>query len=81
MSTPADVVLGDWTTPSGNNVIVSIGAEQDGSEHLHCAWDRLPLSVVDELYWVAKILPAVTVRLAEYQERPVLRGGVLVIRA
>jgi hypothetical protein len=73
------IPLGSWRTLDGNRVEVSFSRDADQLEHLHAEWDGLPLSALDEVDWLARILPAVTRRLAEWKEDPLARR-ILVLR-
>jgi hypothetical protein len=73
------IKLGSWTCPSGNSVDV-FAEKRGGIEHWSFAWDSPPpLSPADDHHYQTVILPAVHVRYAEYQEKPV--GRALVVRA
>jgi hypothetical protein len=68
------VRLGDWTCPSGNNVVASIPF---GSAIVEMAWDTPPpLKPADEAYYLTVIQPAVARLVSEYTERT---GRILVI--
>ena len=67
------VRLGDWTCPSGNNVVAYY--ERDpvfaGVGLLAMEWDTPPpLRAEDEAYYVTVIQPAVSRLVTEYTERP-----------
>jgi hypothetical protein len=68
----ARVRLGDWTCPSGNNVVAFVEPDTgDGVRRVALAWDNPPpLGAADLVYYLAVILPAVTRRAQEYLERP-----------
>jgi hypothetical protein len=66
------IFLGEWTTPAGNGCTVHFTRGEDGLEHLAFAWDVFPLPAADHVWYLARILPAVTTRLAEYKETPVV---------
>jgi hypothetical protein len=65
------VRLGDWTTPSGNNVVAVYCPASDGRPAaVQMQWDSPPpLSPGDEAYYLATIQPALLARVREYTER------------
>jgi hypothetical protein len=66
----ARVRLGDWTCPSGNNVIAYYCRVRNGLAVVSMEWDSPPpLTPIDEVYYLAVIQPAVTARVAEYTEQ------------
>jgi hypothetical protein len=63
--------LGDWTCPSGNNVVAYYRELRPGQAVRDLEWDAPPpLSPADELYYLAVIRPAIVRRAQEYLERP-----------
>ena len=69
--------LGTWSMPSGNSVDVDVIGE--GSlRQIAFFWDRLPLTIGDEVFYETVILPAVIRRSSEYLE---LVGPALVVVA
>ena len=71
------VRLGDWTCPSGNNVVVYLRRDP-ALERVEMEWDTPPpLPAADLVYYLAVILPAVHRRRAEWKEQPV--GAALVV--
>jgi hypothetical protein len=80
MSQPASVELGEFRLLSGNTVSVTFDGERGDIGYLRCAWDRLPLNVMDELEWAGRIVPALNRLVAEFQERPVPASLLLVMR-
>jgi hypothetical protein len=72
MKSSTPVFLGAWHCASGNACTVTFSRDENGLEHLAFAWDVFPLPVADHVWYIAKILPAVTTRLAEYKETPVV---------
>jgi hypothetical protein len=68
------VRLGDWTCPSGNNVVVYLRHDPalEGVEHLEMEWDTPPpLAAADLVHYLDVVLPAVHRRRAEWKEQPV----------
>ena len=67
--TPSRVRIGDWTCPSGNNVVVFYRPVGDGFTVIDMEWDAPPpLEPDDEIYYVETIRLAVIARLREYTE-------------
>jgi hypothetical protein len=68
----ARVRLGDWTSPSGNNVVAFVEPDTgDGVRHLALAWDTSPpLCESALIFYLVVVLPAATRRAREYLERP-----------
>lgn len=65
------VRLGDWTCPSGNNVVVYLRPDPAlaGLEHFEMEWDAPPpLTAADLVHYLGVILPAVHRRRAELKE-------------
>ena len=74
------VRLGDWTCPSGNNVVVYLRRDValEGLEHFEMEWDTPPpLPAADLVHYLTVILPAVHSRRAEWKEERV--GPALVV--
>jgi hypothetical protein len=68
--------LGDWTCPSGNNCVAYYRGGALPSVDLE--WDvPPPLSLGDQAYYDAAVLPALVARIAEYTER---LGRALVVK-
>ena len=68
------VRLGDWTCPSGNNVVVYAEIHATDEAVLRMQWDTPPpLRPADEIYYRAVIRPAALALAAEYMERPMRR--------
>jgi hypothetical protein len=68
------VRLGDWTCPSGNNVVVYLRRDiaLEGLEHFEMEWDTPPpLTAADLVHYLGVILPAVHRHRAEWKEEPV----------
>jgi hypothetical protein len=71
------VRLGDWTCPSGNNVVAYHRAIGNGLAVLDLEWDcPPPLRDEDFGYYIAVIRPAIVRRAQEYSESV---GAALVI--
>jgi hypothetical protein len=70
---------GAWRCPSGNEASATFWRDGEWLEHVEIAWDRLPLSPSDMVWYIGRILPAITARVAEYKEEPMPRA-VLVVR-
>lgn len=69
------VRLGDWTCPSGNNVVVYLRRDPAlaGLEHFDMEWDAPPpLPAADLVHYLTVILPAVHRRRAEMKEEPIV---------
>jgi hypothetical protein len=63
------VRLGDWTCPSGNNVVAYHRMIGDGLAVLDLEWDSPPpLLDADFGYYVAVIRPAIVARAQEFTE-------------
>jgi hypothetical protein len=63
--------LGDWTAPSGNNVIVYLRRDAQGLVHIDMEWDEPPpLRAADELFYIAEIIPAINRLVREFTETP-----------
>lgn len=61
--------LGDWTCPSGNNVVAYHRPIGDGLAALDLEWDFPPqLGDTDFEYYVALIRPALVARARDYTE-------------
>jgi hypothetical protein len=74
------VRLGDWTTPTGNNVVADLATHGPAAGEIRMAWDAPPpLSAADERYYTHVIRPAVLARAAEYMERPMRRALVVTL--
>jgi hypothetical protein len=70
--------LGDWTCPSGNNVVAFIVLHSPDQAELRMEWDTPPpLAPQDERHYTDVIRPAMTALAAEYMERPARRALVL----
>jgi hypothetical protein len=70
------VHLGRWST-EGNAVDATLLASDEPVQHVELVWASLPLSIMDELYYYDRILPALTKRAAEFLGAP---GRALVVR-
>jgi hypothetical protein len=62
--------LGDWTCPSGNNVVAYYCPLGKGRATIRMAWDTPPpLLPADEVFYLGVIQPAVVRLVAEYTEQ------------
>jgi hypothetical protein len=73
------IFLGAWRCPSGNSCDVFFRRERSGLEHLEFEWDQMPLSPTDQLHYLGFLMPRISQRLAEYQEKPVGRTVVVTL--
>ena len=74
----ARVRLGDWTCPSGNNVVAYYRPVGDGQALLDMEWDDAPpLLPDDQRYYLVVIQPALVRLVREYTER--IGGATLVV--
>lgn len=72
------LLIGDWTCPSGNNVVAYLVTTAPDLGEVRMEWDQAPpLSAADELYYVVVIRPALIQRVREYAER--VGGATLVL--
>lgn len=63
--------LGDWTCPSGNNVVAYYRRDPayPAVAHLEFEWDTPPpLCAADETFYIAEIIPAINRLVREFTE-------------